>query len=44
MGEEFGFFAEPSGFFGKALFKGRSLFESSALLHGATSRVLTVGV
>jgi hypothetical protein len=37
MGEEFGFFAEPSGFFGKPLFEGENLFESSALLHSATS-------
>ncbi|MCS3758671.1 hypothetical protein GGE24_002753 [Bradyrhizobium centrosematis] len=37
MGEEFGFFAEASGFFGKAHFKGYGLLKTSALLHGTTS-------
>jgi hypothetical protein len=37
MGEEFGFFAETSGFFGKAFFKGSSLLEATAVFHDATS-------
>jgi hypothetical protein len=37
MGKQLGFFAEAPRFFGKALFKGLDLFESSALLHDATS-------
>jgi hypothetical protein len=42
VGEEFSFFAEASGFFCKAFFKGNGLFRSSARLHG-DYRVLTVG-
>jgi hypothetical protein len=34
VGEEFGFFAEASGFFCKAFFKGNGLLKSAARLHG----------
>jgi hypothetical protein len=37
MGKQLGFIAEAPRFFGKSLFKGHSLLESSALLHDATS-------
>lgn len=37
MGEEFGFFAEASGFFGKAFFKGKGLFEPTTFRHDTTS-------
>jgi hypothetical protein len=37
MGQQFGFLAEKPSFFGEVLFKGHRLFESSALLHDATS-------
>lgn len=37
MGERFGFFAETPRFFGKTFFKGKSLFETAAFRHDATS-------
>lgn len=37
VGEEFGFFAEASGLFGKALFKGRGLLKSSAAFRHSTT-------
>jgi hypothetical protein len=37
VGEQFGFFAEASGFFGKAFFKGKGLFETTSLRHDITS-------
>jgi hypothetical protein len=35
MGKQFGFLAKSSGFFGKAVFKGGCLFETTPMLHGA---------
>ena len=45
MGEQFGFFAESSRFFGNVFLKGKGLLETAAIFHGTTSslRVLTAG-